>query len=52
MRGGRPVGHTLDSLYSPALRQAIALGVLDTDAPAAGLTVNGISCRTCALPFL
>ena len=52
MRDGRAVGRTLDSLYSPALRQAIALGVLNTDTPAAGLTVNGVSCRTCALPFL
>ena len=52
MRDGSPVGRTLDSLYSPALRQAIALGVLDADAPGAGLTVNGVSCRVCALPFL
>jgi aminomethyltransferase len=52
MRNGLAVGRTLGSLVSPALRRAIALAVLDADAPGTALTAAGAACRTCALPFL
>ncbi|MGC9952770.1 MAG: hypothetical protein ABSD21_00625 [Rhizomicrobium sp.] len=51
-RGGLAVGRTMGSLVSPALRRAIALAVLDADAPGAVLTAGGVACRTTALPFL
>jgi len=54
MRHGRSAGRTLGSLYSPALRRAIALAALAPDAAAPGteLTLDGSVCRTAALPFL
>jgi glycine cleavage system T protein (aminomethyltransferase) len=50
----RPVGHTLDSAYSPAMRRVIALAVLTLDGPGPGsiLAAGGVSCRVIALPFL
>jgi len=53
-RASRPVGRSLGSLYSPALRRAIALAVLAADAAAPGteLMLDGGACRTAALPFL
>jgi hypothetical protein len=42
----------LGSLYSPALRRAVALAVLDAGAPGTALTAGGVACRTTALPFL
>ena len=51
---GREVGRTLHSLYSPALRRAVALAVVDKDASAPGtlLTCGGAMARVVALPFL
>jgi aminomethyltransferase len=48
-------GRTLHSLYSPALRRAIALAVVDTTLAAPGTALalaNGTAARVCALPFL
>ncbi len=56
LRDGRIVGHTLGSLYSPALRRAIALAVVDLDVAELGtqlmLNSNAATARVCALPFL
>jgi len=54
MRHGRSAGRTLGSLYSPALRRAVALGVLAADAvaPKTELTLDSRPCHTAALPFL
>ncbi len=54
VRAGAVVGHTFGSLYSPALRRAVALAAVDSEAAAPGtaLTVNGAACRAAALPFL
>jgi|HubBroStandDraft_5_1064220.scaffolds.fasta_scaffold15361_3 aminomethyltransferase len=51
---GSQVGRTLHSLYSPALRRAIALAIVDKAAAAPGtmLTCGGMSARVVALPFL
>ncbi|MDE2266718.1 MAG: aminomethyltransferase family protein [Alphaproteobacteria bacterium] len=50
---GRAVGRTLGSLYSPALRRAVALAVVDAAAaPGTDVLVNGRLCRIAALPFL
>lgn len=49
---GRSVGHTLTSLYSPALRQAVALAVFDQPPPAGALKAGTAGCRPAALPFL
>ncbi|MDE2111603.1 MAG: aminomethyltransferase family protein [Alphaproteobacteria bacterium] len=53
-RAGRAAGRTLGSLYSPALRRAIALAAVDAEAAAPGteLTAGGQVCRVAALPFL
>ena len=51
-RNGLAVGRTLGSLVSPALRRAIALGVVDAGAPGTALTAGCAACRTTALPFL
>lgn len=51
----RQGGRTLHSLYSPALRRAIALAVVDTAlaVPGTALTLmDGTAARVCALPFL
>jgi aminomethyltransferase len=60
--GGRVVGHTLRSAYSPALRRAIALAQLPANHVAPGtaalvrtLTPAGavdVTARVCALPFV
>jgi aminomethyltransferase len=54
MRGGAEVGRTLHSLYSPALRRAIALATVDKDSAAPGtrLDCDGVSARVVAVPFL
>jgi aminomethyltransferase len=54
MRGGTEVGRTLSSLYSPALKRAIALAVVESGAAAPGtlLTACGTDVRVVALPFL
>ena len=54
MHHGRRAGRTLGSVYSPALRRAIALAALAADAAAPGteLMLNGSICHTAALPFL
>ncbi|HEX4860475.1 MAG TPA: glycine cleavage T C-terminal barrel domain-containing protein [Rhizomicrobium sp.] len=54
MRSGSEVGRTLNSLYSPALRRAIALAVVDTAtaAPGTQLACGGTSARVTELPFL
>jgi aminomethyltransferase len=54
LRGGAEAGRTLHSLYSPALRRAIALAVVDKDSATSGtlLTCGGTSARVVALPFL
>ena len=53
-REGRIVGHTLSSLYSPALRRAIALAVVENAVagPGTELAANGGTARVCASPFL
>ena len=53
-RGGAAAGRTLGSLVSPALRRAVALAVMDSDAAAPGteLTAGNLACRTTPLPFL
>jgi glycine cleavage system T protein (aminomethyltransferase) len=52
--GGRMVGKTLGSAYSPALRRAIALAVVDSAAAAPGtvLRLGDGEVRVGALPFL
>lgn len=54
--GGRMAGRTLNSLYSPALRRAIALAVVDGSvaSPGTELSLGGgdSTARVCALPFL
>jgi aminomethyltransferase len=52
--GGRQVGQTMSSLYSPALGRAIALAIVDATAAELGeeLTISGRSARVAALPFL
>lgn len=54
MRGGVEAGRTLHSLYSPALRRAIALAFVDNAAAAPGtvLTCAGVNGRVSELPFL
>jgi aminomethyltransferase len=52
--GGRVVGRTLGSFFSPALERAIALAVVDAAASNAGtaLSVGATVARVVALPFL
>jgi len=54
LQGTEPVGRTWSSLYSPALRGAIALAQVNLDAAALGteLVCGGQTARVCALPFL
>jgi aminomethyltransferase len=54
LRDAEPVGRTWSSLYSPALRRAIALAQVNIDAAAPGteLVCGGQTVRVCALPFL
>jgi len=51
-QAGRPVGRTLTSLYSPVLRQAVALAVCAAPPPERGLAAGTAKCRAAALPFL
>jgi len=53
-RAGLEVGRTLHSLYSPALRRAIALAIVGNGAAAPGtlLTCGGVSARVVEVPFL
>jgi len=50
LRHGETVGRTLGSLYSPALKRAIALAVVDNSAAAPGTQLDGG--RVATLPFL
>ncbi len=54
LRGTETVGRTWSSLFSPALRCAIALGSVDVAAASVGAVLNCAdqSARLCALPFL
>jgi glycine cleavage system aminomethyltransferase T len=54
LRGTEIVGRTWSSLYSPAMRSAIALGSVDVAAAAAGtvLECGDQIARVCTLPFL
>ena len=52
MLDGRPVGRTLASHYSPALRQGVALAVFAAPPPEHGLLAGPAKCRAAALPLL
>jgi glycine cleavage system aminomethyltransferase T len=52
MRDGRVVGQTLRSVYSPALRRAIALAQVDIAASAPGASVSLTLPPTMAMPAL
>jgi aminomethyltransferase len=51
MRNGRVIGRTMSSLYSPTLRRAIALAIVDNAAAAPGTELSG-GARVVGLPFL
>lgn len=50
--GGKAIGRTLGSCYSPALRQVLAVAVLTGLRPDAPLEADGVACRLVDLPFL
>lgn len=63
MKSGRVIGHTLSSLYSPALRRAIGLAKIESTVPGTELTLTlspsreapefrQVTARVTALPFL
>jgi aminomethyltransferase len=54
LSGGRQVGQTMNSFYSPALQRAIALAIVDAGYARSGavLTIFDRSVRVAALPFL
>ena len=54
LRGGRQIGRTMSSLYSPALQRAIALATVEVPAvePGTELTGSGRIARVTTLPFL
>lgn len=49
---GRSVGRTLASRFSPALRGAVAFGVLNGAWPASDVIAGATPCRLVALPFV